>query len=250
MVCGPEREGDDRIIGPFTNWWTDTLISLERGVEIVRKRVTISGVDDEFVRRYYPEQAEEIIARKTQIIRNCTKAAYLNDLFSRVYDYAHTTGGVTEYKATLIPYAFWSGTDLHQGKYRRWNLGGIRGEPEVWYDALGVTLFPLWERIPFYKDEITKELDRDIARYAGNQILTNRKILDFRAVKDNIIEQKILGGVLIGLELVDPTPDPALIFRDFLKHQREAGEWAVVSEAGEWTAARGNEIERADIHRG
>ena len=129
---GPVREGDDRIIRPFTNWWTDTLINLRHGVEIVRKCVTISGVNDDFVRRYYPEQAEEIIARKTQIISNCTKAAYLNDLFSRVYDCAHTTRGVTQYKATLLPYAFWSGTDPYQGKYRRWNSGGIRGEPEVW----------------------------------------------------------------------------------------------------------------------
>ena len=59
MVCGPEREGDDRIIGPFTNWWTGTLISLERGAEIVKKRVTISGVGNEFVRHFYPDKAEK-----------------------------------------------------------------------------------------------------------------------------------------------------------------------------------------------
>ena len=209
----------------------------ETGIEVVRKHVTFSGLENDYVTRYNPEQAKEIIAWREQLKHNCEGSTYLAELFDKVYDKTHASveargpnrgrqGDKIQYTLSLTPYEFWCGTDHNQGTHCRWCLGGIQGEPEVWYGAVEVTLIPLWERIKWYKNDILSELVRGIDKYAGNPLLTSRRIVEFRPMKLNIItldnrfiEQRILGGVLIGLELINPTHNPALLFKNSLKKQ-------------------------------
>ena len=208
--------GDYRIIAPKSRWWLDTLLTYpgKTGAEIIRKHVVVVGASAGYLRSHCPYQEENILEWLSSFENRLINPRYLLGLFDTVYEKSllppkqgrkkHEVKWTVKLKEFYYwlhddPIAFgnavWAPVEKRQKK----------GRPEIWYEKIQITVIPLWERKTWGDGDIWFPPPHVRGYINLNSLLVNGEKPRFAE-----ITERILGGIIVGWDLINPVLNPRL----------------------------------------